>query len=58
MKWLRFPDRIDVILHPRDWRVRLYGRGVILTATGMFCPDGTVCCGKFRFGPPINPRLA
>lgn len=57
MKWWSFPGRADVILHPRDWRVRFYSRGVMRMITGMFQPDGTVCCNKIRLGR-IMPRAA
>lgn len=58
MKFWNFPGRTDVILHPRDWRVRLYSRGIMVMVTGMFTSDGTVCCNKIRLGLLAKSRAA
>lgn len=53
-RWIRCPDRIDVILPPRKWRFKRYSRGVIIIATGQFQRDGTAALNAFRLGPPAS----
>lgn len=58
-RWLVMPARIDVILHPREWRICIYPFGFGLNITGHYSFEGTgmVCRDFIRIGrPPRSPR--
>ncbi len=38
------PSRVDVILHPRDWRFRAWRWGFAFSFTGMYLPTGGAAC--------------
>lgn len=51
-KWIKVPDQVDVILVSRDWRFKMYPRGIMFSVTGHFSGGG-VCIDWFRVGPAM-----
>lgn len=52
-KFFGWPQRIDVILAPRDWQFQTYAKGVMFSITGKYDAAGGIARGWVRVGPKL-----